>query len=54
MNKTSSMTVSSRSTCRAGFKCHCCQTAPGIGRVKERRTIKRSEKQKFQRELRND
>jgi hypothetical protein len=46
------MAVSSRTTCRAGFKCYCCQTAPGKKRVSERRALKRRSKQQFKQALR--
>lgn len=45
------MTVNGTSSRRLGFKCFCCQTAPGKDRTIERRAIKRSERQSWKKDL---
>lgn len=46
----SHMTVTMAVTGRVGFYCPCCQTPPGEDRKRERRRIKRSERQAWKKE----
>lgn len=45
------MLVNPRSSCRYGFRCPCCQAAPGKPRKVERRNIKRRERQAWKAEV---